>query len=52
MQQDTVMQHCRMFGYRGNELLSVTRFYTTYRLFNSMKEITIRDNLLRERMLR
>lgn len=52
MQQDTVMQHCRMFGYRGNQLLSVTRFYTTYRLFNSMKEITIRDNLLRERMLR
>lgn len=52
MQQDTVMQHCRMFGYRGKQLLSVTRFYTTYRLFNSMKEITIRDNLLRERMLR
>lgn len=52
MQQDTVMQHCRMFGYRGLELLSVTRFYTTYRLFSSMKEITIRDNLLRERMLK
>lgn len=52
MQQDTVMQHCRMFGYRGKELLSVTRFYTTYRLFSSMKEITIRDNLLRERMLK
>ena len=52
MQQDTVMQHCRMFGYRGPELLSVTRFYTTYRLFSSMKEITIRDNLLRERMLK
>ena len=50
MQQDTVMQHCRMFGYRSEELLSVTRFYTTYRLFSSMKEITIRDNLLRERM--
>lgn len=52
MQQDTVMQHCRMFGYRTEELLSVTRFYTTYRLFGSMKEITIRDNILRERMLR
>lgn len=51
MQQDTVMQHCRMFGYRTEELLSVTRFYTTYRLFGSMKEITIRDNILRERML-
>lgn len=52
MQQDTVMQHCRMFGYRGDALLSVTRFYTTYRLFSSMREITIRDNILRERMLR
>ena len=52
MQQDTVMQHCRMFGYRKPEQLSVTRFYTTYRLYSSMKEITIRDNLLRERMLR
>ncbi len=52
MQQDTVMQHCRMFGYRNNSLLSVTRFYTTYRLFSSMKEITIRDNLLRDRMER
>ena len=52
MQQDTVMQHCRMFGYRDSMLLSVTRLYTTYRLLISMKEITIRDNLLRERMLR
>lgn len=51
MQQDTVMQHCRMFGYRKPEQLSVTRFYTTYRLYSSMKEITIRDNLLRDRML-
>lgn len=51
-QQDTVMQHCRMFGYRGDVLLSVTRFYTTYKLFSSMQEITIRDNLLRERMLK
>lgn len=51
MQQDTVMQHCRMFGYRKEELLSVTRFYTTYRLFSNMKEITIRDTILRKRML-
>lgn len=50
MQQDTVMQHCRMFGYRTQELLSVTRFYTTYRLFSNMKEISIRDSILRERM--
>lgn len=30
MQQDTVMQHSRMFGYRSKELLSITRFYTTH----------------------
>ena len=51
MQQDTVMQHCRMFGYRSEQLLSVTRFYTTYRLFSRLKEITIRDSILRSRML-
>lgn len=51
-QQDTVMQHCRMFGYRGDTLLSVTRFYTTYKLFSSMQEITLRDDILRERMLK
>ena len=50
MQQDTVMQHCRMFGYRGPELLSVTRFYTTNRLFSNMREITIRDEILRDRI--
>lgn len=51
-QQDTVMQHCRMFGYRDKYLMSVTRLYTTYRLFSIMKEVTIRDNCLRERMLK
>ena len=50
MQQDTVMQHCRMFGYRNQALLSVTRLYTTSRLFRDMKEITIRDEILRSRM--
>ena len=52
MQQDTVVQHCRMFGYRIPELLSVTRFYTTNRLFNNIREITIRDEILRERIAR
>jgi hypothetical protein len=52
MQQDTVMQHCRMFGYRKEYLLSVTRFYTTYRIFSDMKEIMIRDTILRDRMIR
>lgn len=49
-QQDTVMQHCRMFGYRSEKLLSVTRFYTTTEIFNKLKEITERDLILRERM--
>lgn len=51
MQQDTVMQHCRMFGYRGEELLSVTRLYTTQRLLNNLQEIAERDAKLRERMI-
>ena len=49
-QQDTVVQHCRMLGYRGPELLSVTRFYTTNQIFSAMREITIRDEILRERI--
>ena len=52
MQQDTVMQHCRMFGYRSENLLSVTRFYTTARLLNNMTDIMERDCILRERMQR
>ena len=52
MQQDTVMQHCRMFGYRSENLLSVTRFYTTARLLNNMADIMERDCILRERMQR
>lgn len=48
MQQDTVLQHSRMFGYRSKELLSVTRFYTTERLHNNMGKITEIDNELRE----
>lgn len=50
MQQDTVMQHCRMFGYRSKQLLSVTRLYTTERLLSNMKTITERDSKLRERL--
>lgn len=48
MQQDTVMQHSRMFGYRNNSLLSVTRFYTTSRIYNNMTQITSIDIALRE----
>lgn len=48
MQQDTVMQHSRMFGYRSKELLSVTRFYTTKRIYENMTKITEIDMELRE----
>lgn len=48
MQQDTVMQHSRMFGYRSDELLSVTRFYTTTRIYENMVKITEMDEALRE----
>ena len=47
MQQDTVMQHSRMFGYRDKELLSVTRFYTTRRIHSNMTRITEIDMELR-----
>ncbi|WP_206813130.1 Z1 domain-containing protein [Paradesulfitobacterium ferrireducens] len=48
MQQDTVMQHSRMFGYRDKNLLSVTRFYTTRRIYENMTLITEMDKSLRE----
>lgn len=47
MQQDTVLQHSRMFGYRTKELLSVTRFYTTRRIYSNMEKITEIDIELR-----
>lgn len=46
MQQDTVLQHSRMFGYRKH-LLPVTRFYTTNRIYSNMKKITEIDEMLR-----
>lgn len=47
MQQDTVLQHSRMFGYRKN-LLPVTRFYTTERIHSNMEKIMEIDIALRE----
>ena len=46
MQQDTVLQHSRMFGYRKT-LLPVTRFYTTERIHSNMEKITEIDEMLR-----
>lgn len=48
MQQDTVLQHSRMFGYRTKEQLAITRFYTTKRIYECMKKITEIDMALRE----
>lgn len=48
MQQDTVLQHSRMYGYRIKEDLAVTRFYTTRDLYNRMSNINDFDSKLRE----
>jgi len=48
MQQDTVLQHSRMYGYRSKEDLAVTRFYTTRDLYDRMSNINDFDSKLRE----
>lgn len=50
IQQDTVLQHSRMYGYRPKKDLAVTRFYTTDRLYSVMKNIHEFDSALRERI--
>ncbi|KPH71346.1 hypothetical protein AFL42_15405 [Oceanobacillus caeni] len=47
-QQDTVLQHSRMFGYRPIEDLAVTRFYTTMRIYEVMQKMQEFDSALRE----
>jgi len=47
-QQDTVLQHSRMYGFRPMEDLVVTRFYTTLDIYQAMKNIHIFDKALRE----
>lgn len=46
-QQDAMLQHSRMFGYRKH-LLPVTRFYTTHSLHDIMKRFTEFDMALRD----
>ncbi|MBC5626632.1 hypothetical protein H8S10_14360 [Clostridium sp. NSJ-49] len=48
MQQDTVLQHSRMYGYRSKEDLAVTRFYTTNEIYSRMSKINDFDAKLRE----
>ncbi len=46
-QQDTVLQHSRMYGARKIEDLAVTRFYTSARIYIAMKQMYEFDSELR-----
>jgi Z1 domain-containing protein len=46
-QQDTVLQHSRMYGNRSQADLAVTRFYTTQSIYSSMAMIHDFDTALR-----
>lgn len=46
-QQDTVLQHSRMYGSRNKEDLAVTRFYTTHDIYTIMARIHDFDSALR-----
>ena len=47
-QQDTVLQHCRMFGNRSKEDMAVTRLHTTAHLYNIMERMDYMDEQLRQ----
>lgn len=47
MQQDTVMQHARIFGARSLEDMAVTRLYTTKRIYEAMRRMHEADTALR-----
>ncbi|WP_414053042.1 Z1 domain-containing protein [Macrococcus animalis] len=46
-QQDTVLQHSRMYGARPKDDLYVTRFYTTHRIYDVMERMHQFDEDLR-----
>lgn len=46
-QQDTVLQHSRMFGFRPIEDLTVTRFYTAPAIHDAMRRMHESDTALR-----
>ncbi len=50
-QQDTVLQHSRMYGARSKKDLAVTRFYTTREIYEIMQRIHEFDNALRKAFL-
>ena len=45
---NTILQHMRHYGNRSAEDLSVTRFHTTYSLYNKLKDINSTDESLRD----
>jgi hypothetical protein len=46
-QQDTVLQHSRMYGFRPKEDMAVTRLYTAASIFEAMRRMQESDNALR-----
>ena len=46
-QQDTVLQHSRMYGFRAREDVAVTRFYTAPAIYAAMRRMQESDNALR-----
>lgn len=51
-QQDTVLQHSRMFGFRPLQDLTVTRFYTEPQIHTAMRRMHESDVALRETIQR
>jgi hypothetical protein len=49
-QQDTVLQHCRQFGFRPSEDMAVTRFYTSCNILGALQRMHRTDVLLRKRI--
>ncbi len=47
-QQDTVLQHARMYGTRSKEDMAVMRFHTTSRIYTTMKRMNDLDEQLRQ----
>lgn len=47
-QQDTVLQHARMYGARSKEDMAVTRFHTTALIYKILVRMNDLDNQLRE----
>ena len=49
-QQDTVLQHSRMYGFRPIEDRAVTRFYTARHIYRVMERMHESDSALRDRI--